>query len=241
VPLCRIYLTTHRDQSFHSLPCFPWAPQLPPLMATELVLCSESSTPHSIHSACGACGHVSCSLSLSVFVDQDALISIQPLTTDSSPSSTSQRHFTLSTATAIVPKGVRGIVPEHDKRRDTRCIAFVRLLQAPASPCLLLVHHRSNRLLYSVIPPPDGQSPVLVLGQSRDCITCIALHPTLSLVVVGALDGMAYAWIVADKSVLPLFSCRSLVDVLHCRYAVTLNAEGGVAVHAHSAAVTAGK
>jgi hypothetical protein len=155
-------------------------------------------------------------LSLSVFVDEDALISIQPLTSDSPPSSNSQRFFTLSTATAIVPKGVRGIVPEHDKRRDTRCIEFVRLLQAPASACLLLVHHRSQRLLYSAVPPPGGQSPVLLLGQSRDCITCIALHPTLSLVVVGALDGMAYAWIVTDKLVLSLLLSRAAHLLTFC-------------------------
>ncbi len=144
---------------------------------------------------------MSCSLSLSVFVDEGAFISIRPLTNDGSHSSNMPRHFSLSTATTIVPKGLRGIVTEHDKHRDTRSIAFVRIMQAQASLCLLLVHGHSNRLLYSALPPPGGQSPVLVIGQSRDCITCIALHPTLSLVVVGSLDGMAYAWIVADKCV----------------------------------------
>ena len=168
-------------------------------MATEFILCSESSKPHPIRSDAGACGHVSCSLSLTVFVDQDALISIRPLASSSSLTSPVQRHFTLSTATSIIPKGVRGIVPEHDKRRDSRPIALIRLLQAPASTCLIFVHDHSNLLLYSALPEPGGQSPVLLLGKSRDCITCIALHPTLSLAVVGCRDGMAYAWIVAEK------------------------------------------
>jgi len=132
-------------------------------------------------------------------------------------------------------------VPEHDKRRDTRSIALVRLLQAPAAAGLLLVHDHSNRLLYCAVPAPGAQSPVLVLGQSRDCITCIALHPTLSLAVIGCLDGTAYAWIVADKCAALLSAQTILRNGLTRRYAVTLNAEGGVAVHAHSAAVTAGK
>jgi hypothetical protein len=167
-------------------------------MATELVLCSESSPPLSIRSDSGACGHVSCSLSLSVFVDEDALISVRTLSPDVSLSS-AQRHFTLCAATAIIPKGVRGIVPEHDKRRDTRPVALVRLVQASASACLLLVHEHSNRLLCCALPPAGAQAPVLLLGKSQDCITCIALHPTLSLVIVGCLDGMAHAWIVAEK------------------------------------------
>jgi hypothetical protein len=73
------------------------------------------------------------------------------------------------------------------------------LLKSQTATCLLMVHSHSNRLLYCALPEPAGQSPVLMLGRSRDCISCIALHPSLSLAVVGCLDGMVYAWVVAEK------------------------------------------